>query len=48
MGVLMIACGTHLGEGIAFAAPALTLPIALLGYAWRERRRERRGPRPAG
>jgi hypothetical protein len=34
----------HVIEGIAFAGPAIVLPIALAVMALRERRRERRAP----
>jgi hypothetical protein len=33
----------HVIEGIAFAGPAIVLPVALAVMAVRERRRERRG-----
>jgi hypothetical protein len=41
---LPLAHAGHVIEGIAFAGPAIVLPIALVVMALRERRRERRGP----
>jgi hypothetical protein len=42
--LVSLACATHLGESLAFAAPAIVLPLGLVLYALRERRRERHQP----
>jgi hypothetical protein len=38
---VVLACTTHLGTAIAFAAPTLMLPLAIAVVTLRERRRER-------
>jgi hypothetical protein len=40
--VIPLAHAGHVIEGIAFAGPAIALPLALAFIALRERRRERR------
>jgi hypothetical protein len=42
--VVPLAHAGHVIEAIAFAGPAIVLPIGLAVMALRERRRERRGP----
>jgi hypothetical protein len=37
----LLACTTHIGTAIAFAAPALVLPLAVIVFTVRERRRMR-------
>jgi hypothetical protein len=39
---LLRACTTHLGESLAFAAPAVLLPGVLVFLTVRDRRRSRR------
>ena len=41
----ILACTTHIGTAIAFAAPALVLPLAIVLFTARERRRVRREAR---
>jgi hypothetical protein len=42
---MMLACATHLGESLAFAAPPVLIIGALVAITMRERRRERREDR---
>jgi hypothetical protein len=37
----LLACGTHIGTALAFAAPALVLPLAVVVATVRQRRRMR-------
>lgn len=37
----------HWVEGIAFASPAILIPLAIVFIVWHERRRERRSPEAA-
>ena len=38
----ILACTTHIGTALAFAAPVVALPLAVVIFNVRERRRARR------